>query len=231
MVLGRQPDWVSKTYPIEHVAADGERRATWPGRYPLEWIDEKKASFARVGLTDDFMQEYMCVAEDAKRKIFTPDMFTVKPTIRTWQPTFAFYDPARTTKATSATTGWAVWSWVGNRMVVWDGGGDLWKPDEMIDHIFRVDEEYGPVAIGVERDGLEEFLMQPLRHEMLAAAGCSRSSPTRRRAASSRSSRACSRSSRRTRSSSPRTSRSSRSSSSATRTAASTAPMRSPMPR
>ena len=113
------------------------------------------------------MREYMCVADDPKKKLFTRDMFKVEPRERVWQPTFAFFDPARTVKLTSATTGWAVWSWVGNRLIVWDGGGGFWKPDEIVDRVFKVDEKYRPVAIGVETDGLHEFLEQPLRQEQI----------------------------------------------------------------
>ena len=94
-------------------------------------------------------------------------MFTVKPAVHTWEPVFAFYDPARTVKASSATTGWACWSWIRNRLVVWDGGAEFWKPDEMIDHMFKLHEEFSPVLIGVEQDGLHEFIMQPLRQEQL----------------------------------------------------------------
>jgi hypothetical protein len=167
MVLSRDKDWVTKVYPIEYRDEHGERKPTWPGRYDLPWIDAKRASMERVGLLSDYMQEYMCVAEDPKTKTFTKAMFKVQPRTRTWEPVFAMYDPARTTKATSATTGWAVWSWIGNRMVVWDAGAGLWKPDEMIKHIFETNETYGPVEIGVEEDGLNEFIMQPLRHEQL----------------------------------------------------------------
>jgi hypothetical protein len=80
---------------------------------------------------------------------------------------FAFFDPARTVKASSATTGWAVWSWIGNKMIVWDGGAEFWKPDEITKHMFKVNDEYSPVLIGVEANGLEEFIMQPLRLEQL----------------------------------------------------------------
>jgi len=167
MVLARDRDWVTKVYPIEYRNDVGERKATWPGRYPLDWVDSKRASMERVGLLHDYMQEYMCVAEDPKTKIFKQEMFKVQPRVRTWEPVFAMYDPARTTKATSATTGWAVFSWIGNRLVVWDAGAGLWKPDEIVSHVFAVAEQYSPVTIGVEEDGLNEFLMQPLRHEQL----------------------------------------------------------------
>jgi hypothetical protein len=159
--------WPTRVFPIEYIDEKGERQATWPARYPLPWIDQKRREFEAAGKIQDFMREYMCVAEDPARKIFTADMFKIKPTVRTWQPTWAFFDPARTTKATSATTGWAVWSWTSNRLIVWDGGGDLWKPDEIVSHVFAVDDEYRPIAIGVEEDGLNEFLMQPLRHAMV----------------------------------------------------------------
>lgn len=167
MTLSAQSDWLTKIYPVEYKLPNGERAPTWPARYPLEWIDAKKKSMFDLGLDQDYMREYMCVAEDPSRKVFTASMIHVKPRVRTWQATFAFYDPARSTRATSASTGWVVFSFVGNEIVVWDGGAELWKPDELRDHIFRIDEEYRPVAIGIEKDGLDEYLSQPLRHEML----------------------------------------------------------------
>jgi hypothetical protein len=160
--------WQTSVYPIEYVDAQGTRQPTWPARYPLDWVDAKRREYADAGDMEGYAREYMCVAEDPRAKIFTSSMFKVEPRVRTWQPVFAMYDPARTTRATSATTGWAVWSWIGNRMVVWDAGAGVWKPDEMIDHIFKVADEYAPVEIGVEEDGLNEFLLQPLRHAQLA---------------------------------------------------------------
>jgi hypothetical protein len=167
VILANDPSWVHKVYPIETIDEHGERKPTWPARYPLEWIDAKKASFERLGLHHDYMQEYMCETEDPAKKVFTSSMLQIKPRIRTWEPTFAFYDPARTVKTTSATTGWACWSWISNRLIVWDGGAELWRPDELIEHIFKLDDEYGCVEIGIEETGLHEFVMQPLRQEMV----------------------------------------------------------------
>lgn len=167
MTLSRQPDWLTRTYPVEYIDEKGDRQATWPTRYPLSWIDDKKRSMFSLGLDQDYMREYMCIAEDPTRKIFTADMIRVKPRVHTWQATYAFYDPARTTHATSATTGWVVFSFVGRELVVWDGGAERWKPDELRNHIFQIDEQYRPVMIGIEEDGLNEYLNQPLRHEMM----------------------------------------------------------------
>jgi hypothetical protein len=94
-------------------------------------------------------------------------MLRIEPSVHSWEATYAFIDPARTVNDRSSATGWAVWSWVGNRLIVWNGGAELWRPDEIISHIFTLASAYAPVVIGVERDGLEEFILQPLRHEQL----------------------------------------------------------------
>ena len=168
MWLARQPGWVTRVYPVEHVnARTGMRCATWPARYPLAWVDARKREFDDAGMSHAYAQEYLCEPEDAASKVFTASMLRVEPSARTWEATFAFIDPARTTHASSSATGWAVWSWVGNRLIVWDGGAELWQPDEIINHVFRIAAEYRPVVIGVERDGLEEWVLQPLRAEQL----------------------------------------------------------------
>jgi hypothetical protein len=167
MVLARQSGWITKVYPIEYKDQQGERRATWPARFPLSWIDARRREFEEAGMAHAYAQEYLCQPEDPASKTFTAGMFKVEPHLHVWQPTFAFYDPARTVKATSATTGWACWSWIGRRMVVWDGGAEHLQPDQIIDHIFKINEQYRPVLIGIEKDGLEEFIMQPLRQEQL----------------------------------------------------------------
>lgn len=165
--LSVDPVWTTRTYPIEHIDADGERAATWPDRFPLNAIDELKASYQRLGLLDNYAQEYMCKAEDITQKVFTSEMFRVEPTVRTWQAVYAMYDPARTVKSTSASTGKAVWSWINNRMIVWETAAGMWKPDEIIADMFDTDARYQPIVTGVEKDGLEEFIMQPLRHEQV----------------------------------------------------------------
>jgi len=159
--------WVTRIYPIESIDPQGARQPTWPARYPLSFIDAKRKEYEQAGNLEGYAREYMCVAEDPRARIFTSSMFRTVPRLHTWEPVFAMYDPARTTKATSATTGWAVWSWLSNRLVIWDGGGNVWKPDEMIAHMFDTNETYTPVVIGVEEDGLNEFILQPLRHEQL----------------------------------------------------------------
>ena len=162
--LLKSDDWLCRVYPIEYVDDEGARRATWESRFPLEWIDRQKAEYARAGKSLQWEQEAMCRAVDPATRIFTEGMIRCEPQVKTWHATYAVYDPARTTNKTSSTTGRVVASWVNNRLIVWEATGEMWKPDEILDDMFAVDEKYGPVAIGVEQDGLHEFIMQPLRH-------------------------------------------------------------------
>lgn len=159
--------WRFKTYPIKYRGENGEWCPTWPSRYPMPKILEIEQAYIEAGAWQEYLQEYMCQSEDPAVKAFTSDMIKVEPTVRTWHATWAMYDPARTVKTTSATTGVVVFSWINNRLIVWDAYGRQWKPDEIIADMFKVDEQYAPVTIGVERDGLEEFILQPLRQEQV----------------------------------------------------------------
>jgi hypothetical protein len=165
--ISRDKGWVHRRFPWWFKDADGVSHATWPDRFPLDKIAETEASYQRLGLSTNYRQEYMCEAEDPAVKAFTADMFKVEPTVRTWHNTYAVFDPARTVKATSATTGIVVFSWVNNRLIVWESSGERLKPDQIMQEMFRIDEQYSPVVIGIEKDGLEEYLMQPLRQEQI----------------------------------------------------------------
>lgn len=170
--LARNPDWLTRVFPIEYIDKEtGERRATWKARFPLEAIDRLRRQYENMGAMQEYMQEYMCQASDPESRAFTTDMFKVEPTVRTWHPVRAFYDPARTVKKRSNKTGVAIFSAINNRTMVWDAYGKLWKPDEIIADMFRVHDAYNPTEIGVEINSLNEFILQPLRHEMLRR-GC-----------------------------------------------------------
>ena len=166
MKLQKASDWVTKVYPIKsRDPTTGAWRATWPDHFPMSEINRMEQEYAQLGASKEFAQEYMCEAVDPASQTFTPDMFRVEPVVRTWQATYAFVDPARTVKNTSASTGWAVWSWINSRLIVWDAGAGVWMPDQIVDQLFVIDQEFSPVSIGVEEDGLNEFIMQPIRQE------------------------------------------------------------------
>jgi hypothetical protein len=159
--------WVHKKYPIEYTDELGLRQATWPDREPLVKVDERRNAAIRVGKLRQYNMEYMCEAESAGEKAFRKEMFRIEPQVRTWQNRFCMYDPARTVSTTSATTGFADWSWIGGRLVVWEGWGRQLMPDEIIADMFRYNEECAPTWIGVEEDGLNQWLLQPIRAEQV----------------------------------------------------------------
>lgn len=167
MKLSREPDWITKIYPVEYIDEMGAKASTWPDRFPLEKIAEIRDSSQRLGQLTQFMQEYMCQAENPESKPFKVEMIRVEGVVRTWQAIYAMIDPARTVNQKSSHTGSVVWSWINNRLVVWEAWGKFLMPDEIIQEMFRINEQYRPVILGIEKDGLEEFLMQPLRQEMV----------------------------------------------------------------
>jgi len=166
--LAQDPAWICRVYPILYKDDAGAERAIWPERFPLADIEKKRADYQRLGMANSFAQEFMCQSEDPATKPFSEGLIRVDASlVRTWHAVYACVDPARSVRSTSASTGVAIWSWLGNRLIVWDAFAGFWMPDEIVKQIFEIDSTYSPVTIGIERDGLEEFILQPLRHEQL----------------------------------------------------------------
>jgi len=148
--------------------ANSKLRSSWPERFPLEDMLRQKDEYERMGMAREFAQEYLCQADTEQTKAFDNTSLPIDPLLRhTFQPTIVIVDPARTAKASSSLTGTAVFSWVNSQLIVWEADGYLWRPSDIINHIFDLNQKYNPIFIGVEKDGLEEFIMQPLRTEML----------------------------------------------------------------
>lgn len=168
--LSRDSTWRTVVYPVEYIGPSGERKPTWPARFPLPEIDKLKDEFLNAGKHDAFMQEYMCQAVDPATRVFLPEHFRHAPRDPSWHAVYAVYDPARTVKATSATTGKVVFSWIGTRLVVWEADAQKWLPDELVSDVFRVNDRYSPILVAVEETGLSEWIMQPLRREQVKRA-------------------------------------------------------------
>ena len=164
--LGKEWGWPTKTFPVEYLDEAGRRRASWPQVWPISKIDRERQGYERVGELAVWEREMLCRAFSESDRIFTREMIRVAPRERIWQATYAMIDPARSVGPASATTGWAVWSWINNRLVVWAADAQFLLPDEIVALAFDIAERFDPVWVGVELDGLEQFLLQPLRHEM-----------------------------------------------------------------
>lgn len=166
--LRKHPSWTTRVFPAKYKSkTTGAWIASWSERKPLSFLDKLEKDFREFGDIHTFPREYMCVAEAEEIKRFTEGQFRAQPLPRTYQATYAVYDPARTTNELSAHTGKVVFSWTSNRLIVWESSGNFWKPDEIISDLFTVADQYNPVHIGVEENGLHEFIMQPIRQEIM----------------------------------------------------------------
>ena len=166
--VSEDPNWYHQKFPVMYQELNtGEWTPAWPELYDLDWIESSRAESERMGLGDSWQQEYMCEAVAAHLKTFKPEHYRVVPQFRTWHPVMVMFDPARTTNKKSANTGKAVASWIGKKLVVWEATGKPLMPSELIDDIFATDIEYSPIVLGVEEDGLQEWLKEPLRMEQI----------------------------------------------------------------
>lgn len=168
--LAEDPDWKALRHPITHFdLLTGVEAPTWPELYDMEWIVKTRAEYDRRGLSDAWASEYMCEATSEAAKSFKPENIHTAPRVRTWHMTQAIWDPAKTSKNTRQQSHYAkvVGSWIGHKLVVWDAYSRPLQPSEMIADIFATDTEFTPVSLHVEQDGLEEWLMEPLKLEQI----------------------------------------------------------------
>ncbi len=114
-----------------------------------------------------YAQEFMCEAASATDRRFNRLMFNYENRERSWEGVYAFVDPRRASGKQAASLGWAVWSWVRNRLVVWASGSEFIAPDETVALIFDIADRFDPIWVMAELDGLEQWLMQPIRQEQM----------------------------------------------------------------
>ncbi len=170
--LRTNPDWVTKSFPIVKAGQgidDPGALSAWPEKYPIEWVRQRRDQFERVGMLRQFQQEYLLNVETSESKPFTEDMLRfVDLAPASWLPRVAIYDPARTAnRASSCRYGKVVVSRLGTRLVVHESAGNFWKPDECRTDLFETHRRHRCAEIGIEKDSLDEYLLQPIRYEMI----------------------------------------------------------------
>jgi hypothetical protein len=171
MQLIKRQKWPHRIIPVCYLDEAGAEQSSWPGHPVLtpEWISRERQVYLDLGEADIWEREMMCNAEAHADRTFNAAMFKVEPIEHTFQAKWCMIDPARTVRRTSAMTGWAVWSWQRNRLIVWEAGAKHLMPDEIVDLAFRLAREHQPVEVGIEEDGLNEWLLQPIRARAISA--------------------------------------------------------------
>ena len=159
--------WKVRRVPIVYLDENGHEQSAWPERYPMKWIKAERTKLYALGRGADWEAEYMVAPASARTRSFKQEMIKVEPRVRTYQATYAMTDPARTSKGRNADTGQVVWSWSGPRLLVWSAWGKQLPPDEIVNSLFEVQDAFQPVWNAVEADGLEDFLLQPIRQRQV----------------------------------------------------------------
>lgn len=165
--LSHHPDYRAINVPIVYQDQQGEDRSAWPSRFPLTAVDKIRSELVAAGKPETWAQEYMMAAIDPASRLFQAEHLRTTSRVRSWEPTFVAYDPARTKHKSSATTGIVAGSFVGKRLYIWEARAQRLSPSEIIADMFAMENRYEPIAIGVEKTGLEDFIAEPLRHEQL----------------------------------------------------------------
>jgi len=169
--IRREAGWEFNVYPVVVPAVTEPalwEQSNWPEKFPLAAIRERRDQAARVGDLQGFVQEYLCQSEEPALKVFRREAIVRAGSIPEWAPSMVAIDPARTARpGTSARTGYVAFAWVGAKCYVRAAYGEYHRPSEIIAEAFKLDARFNPVKVGVEKDGLEEFLLQPLRQEVL----------------------------------------------------------------
>ena len=168
--LKKDPNVVSGRFPLcDRDIDDPAARSQWPGRIPMDKIKAMRDHYEANGLLREFNQEYMLVAAGTQGKPFTEDMIQVSETgPGGWMPKKAIYDPARTVNTKkSDQTGKVVVSRVGSRIYVWESSGEFWMPSEILDDMFSTSSRFDDCEVAVEKNSLDEWLLQPIRSRML----------------------------------------------------------------
>lgn len=170
--LMNSKSWLYRGWPICNGDPDDpDTTSNWPGRYPMEWVRTKKADFQAEGMLSEFNQAYMLEASNPEAKHFKREMLRVLDAAP-WQfmPKYAIYDPSRSTnqKRTkeaekSDRTGKIVVSRMGSSIIIHESGGFYWKPDALIDDMFVTQEKHECAKMGIEKNSLDEWLLQPIR--------------------------------------------------------------------
>lgn len=169
--LRADPAWTCGHFPICNGDIDDPRtKSLWPERYPMAWVRKKRDQYEAAGQLRGFMQEYMLQAIDSQDKPFDEEnIVEVAFDPAPWLPKTLIVDPARTTDVKkSDRTGRVVTSRLGSRVYVHASSGEYWKPDQVIDDCFETSKRFNEASVAIEKNSLDEWLLQPMRAAMLS---------------------------------------------------------------
>jgi hypothetical protein len=168
--MRNNPDWTTLRFPICNGEIDDPATiATWPDRYPMSWIRQRRDEMERAGQLRGFLQEYMLMAIGSQDKPFEEDdIREVAIDPFPWLPKTVIVDPARTTDVKKSDhSGKVVVSRMSTTIYVHESDGQFLKPNQIIDDCFDSSDRFDDATVAIEKNSLDEWLLQPMRAEML----------------------------------------------------------------
>jgi hypothetical protein len=168
--LRANPDWTCLRVPICNGDIDDPKTvAAWPGLFPMDVVRKKRDEAERAGQLRGFLQEYMLMAIGSQDKPFEAEhIHEIAIDPAPWLPKTLVVDPARTANVGSSDrTGRVVLSRLATRIYVHASSGEYWKPDQIIADSFSTSARFDGATVAIEKNSLDEWLLQPMRAEML----------------------------------------------------------------
>jgi hypothetical protein len=169
--LAADPDWVARKFPLcDRDPYDPLAASLWPARYPIDWCRKEKRMYEAAGRLADFNQEYMLQPPGQAQSGFGEDMLRFEESAPLeWAPKHLIVDPSRTAGEASSRVGRVIISRAGSTIYVHKSRGEYLKPDAIIDSLFEDHRQHRLATVSIEKDSLDEWLMQPIRTRMLAS--------------------------------------------------------------
>ena len=145
-------------------------KSTWPGKYTVEFIDEERVKYEKLGKSDIWFRERMCEALDPEAQIFKEEYFKYFRWKDLKIPEMNIYmtvDLAISQKNTADYTSIMV---VGvnkdNHWFILDCSYGRYDPTKTIDEIFRMVGKWSPQRVGVEKVAYQAAMHHFLEKEM-----------------------------------------------------------------
>jgi len=170
--LADDPDWDTITLSI----CDESYKSNWPDFISDEGVLKLVENYRLHGMLDNFCREYMNKPISTETARFKQENFrqytetdATFPDIRKKLENLVLFDPAKTLKpesADSAIVGVGI-DLATPAIYVRDIVYGKFYPDQLYDEAFKMADKIGARVIGIEVTSLNEFIMYPIRTEMV----------------------------------------------------------------
>lgn len=166
--------WTHVDLPLAY-SEEGVYKSYWPTFMSDEKVQDEMATYRRRGMIDAWYRENMNIANPREDAVFRPEHFQYydeeaeKLSEKVDVDNIILVDPTKSEKAHSAHSaivGVAI-DYTKNLIYVRDVVNEKITTDKLYDEVFAMAARLNASTIGIEVTGLNEFITQPFKNEML----------------------------------------------------------------